>query len=802
MTRELPYDDDADTGDHANDAAYRVATGVARVARAGAYVTGGALIASNGAPAPQNESHNSRIANWSTADPHPDVPSPVVTYPDPSPDSVPPDLSGSAPAAPAPSSVLPEYFGTDAFPGFQWSFTEGGQPPAVGEMPGAPDGSGGATPYWNPGSDEYFPGSGTTMGPQFGGGQPFPMPGMHPAGAPVTSGPADAERSSGWPGGADTGHSAATLPGQGLGLPGTNGLHIPGMNGFGPGGFGSGGIESGDGLSGAQIADGQGAEFDGIGDGAGFGVFLDFDTELDAHIGPDGFWVTAESSVHLTVGDVGDQLDNFVPWMGAGSEQDPGALGRTGESPWPGHNGNPAAEPVLGQNVAADRAAIAATGAASGQSGAAHTAAAPGSSGAVAVQPASIPTAAAPVAPSFAPAQSAAPMVNMPAPQPVSPAPVVATPAVPVPVTPPAPAFAPVAATPLQTTIQPEAAGHPIANVISTHPGPSPLTAPALALPALFDDHPLPIGSDIRLPGHDSLPGQDISDSVGSHSGPATTRPPHTGTTPDSGAGHTSTAPTGHSSPSSTSGQGSTLPGHLPGHQSTGHTTPTVTPPRETDSGPTRTPGTTPSDSDARPGHVTPPETTAADPTTPDHTGPHGPGMHTGADTSATGDADDPTMPTRTPQLPDPDSTPTQHSTPPTHSQSLPTDEPTIPTHEPTVPTHEPTVPTQQPTMPTQHTVDPAPGGAGTPRYTAQVEPPTVPKPPTIDPAPNVHVPVKPAAHVTDSQDTSLWPDSDHGIAATQLGGGLHETAVALSQHGPFDPVAAVHPAFDFHIPL
>src|SRR5690242_17845653 len=124
MTHELPFDDDADAGDHANDAAYRVATGVARVARAGAYVTGGALIASNGSPAPENESHNSHITGWSTADPHPDVPSPVVTYPDPSPDSVPPDLGTSAPrhtpAAPAPGLALPEHHGTDAFPGLQF----------------------------------------------------------------------------------------------------------------------------------------------------------------------------------------------------------------------------------------------------------------------------------------------------------------------------------------------------------------------------------------------------------------------------------------------------------------------------------------------------------------------------------------------------------------------------------------------------------------------------------------------------------------------------------------------------------
>src|SRR5262249_18919861 len=151
-------------------------------------------IASNGAPAPQNESHNSHITGWSTADPHPDVPSPVVTYPDPSPDSVPPDLGTSAisaPAAAAPGHLLPEYQGTDAIPGFRWAFSEGGQPPA-GQSTMAPDASSGATPHWTPGSGEIFPGSSTFM-PELGDGRGFSVPGMNEASAPATSGPAGGE---------------------------------------------------------------------------------------------------------------------------------------------------------------------------------------------------------------------------------------------------------------------------------------------------------------------------------------------------------------------------------------------------------------------------------------------------------------------------------------------------------------------------------------------------------------------------------------------------------------------------------
>ena len=497
MTRELPYYYNADANEDAGDAAYRVASGVARVARAGAYVTGGALIASNGSPAPQNESHNSRIAGWSTADPHPDVPSPVVTYPDPSPDSVPPDLGTSVPAAPG----LPEQQGTDAIPGFQWPFTESAPPPSVGDLSVVPGSSGEANPQWTPESDgQIFPGSGTFM-PEFGAGQGYSVPGLNPASAPA-GGPGPHE-----PGhfgefdGADRfdySHSAGMLPGQGLGLPGTNGLHIPGMNGFGPGGFGSGGVESGDGSDAGLPAGGHGAAFDGVGDGAGFGVWLDVDSTFEAHIGADGVWVYAESTVQLSVGDVGDQIDNFGHLLGDGFQQIPGTTGQGG------HAVDPAAD-RLGHGVS-DGSVIGSTSAASGQSSATHAA---GSAAAIRTvghartagdsgrdvgprRPVGVPGPAesrpdnecgrTPI--NFADSGSAA----MPAPA-AAPAPVLAQ---------------PVAATPWQTTVQPEVASHPVANVFAAHPGPSPLTAPALAGPAWFHDRPQPLNRISDLPGREA----------------------------------------------------------------------------------------------------------------------------------------------------------------------------------------------------------------------------------------------------------------------------------------------------------
>ncbi|OXR47250.1 hypothetical protein B7C42_00372 [Nocardia cerradoensis] len=794
MTRELPFDDDADAGDHANDAAYRVATGVARVARAGAYVTGGALIASNGSPAPENESHNSHITGWSTADPHPDVPSPVVTYPDPSPDSVPPDLGTSTPrhtpAAPAPGLALPEHHGTDAFPGLQ--FPQGSQSPLTfGEFPGTTGGESPDSHFPFPESNHGFGGNGVFDSPGFGGGHGLSMPGLHTSSAPFGfgaegSGPASSASGLDLPGAARTTdeqrddsdlsgtdpHPTTPLLGHGLGLPGTNGLHLPGMNGLGAGGFGSGN----------GLQDGHGA-FDGIGDGGGPGIFLGTEMKVDAHIGFDGVWVTTETKVDFAVGDVGHQLDDYGNWLGNSAHQFPGFTPQSDATAAAGQSVG-AADVTRAAGTSADGMTVPAPGATASatQSGAAHPASAAGSAGtaangaaapgssAFAPQSGPMAASAAPGTASFSTAQASAPVTNAAASQPVSTAPVVAAPA---PVAPaPAPAFVqPVAATPLQTTIQPEAATHPIANVITTHAGPSPLTAPAVAVPALFDDRPR--HTDAGLPGGGA---NDPSDGAGRSTTHTPTTTSHgTTTTHGTDASKTPAVPSTSHAPGTTPGgeHTTTRPGTSTGrdsadHDSTDRPTPTVTVPRDTDSGhPTRTPGTTPSD----PGSDSGPSTSAgADASTPGHTATHTPGTSSGADTSASGDADGSTAPTHGSQLPthDPDSVPTQQ---------IPTQQSIPPSHDPTIPTHEPTVPTAQ--------------------HTAPVEPPTVIKPPTtIDPAPNAHVPVKPVAAVTDSYDTSLWSDSAHGLAtvsAAGLSGGLHETTFAET-HYPVD-----HPV-DFHV--
>jgi hypothetical protein len=159
MARDLPFDGDEEVTERGGDTAYRIASATSRVARGGAYVTGGALIANNGGgvPAPPSEL-DSRNAGWAySADPDPDVPSPVITFPDP--DPVQSEAPGSAGDA---STTMPLPHGPtfdiqvgrpgdfdldDYYPGVH---TE--DIPGLTLVPGSPEGGA-------PGA-EYMPGTG------------------------------------------------------------------------------------------------------------------------------------------------------------------------------------------------------------------------------------------------------------------------------------------------------------------------------------------------------------------------------------------------------------------------------------------------------------------------------------------------------------------------------------------------------------------------------------------------------------------------------------------------------------------
>ena len=807
MTRELPFDDDAGAGEEAGDAAYRVATGVARVARAGAYVTGGALIASNGSPAPENESHNSHFTGWSTVDPDPDVPSPVVTYPDPSPDSVPPDLGTySAPQPPpAPGNVFADEYGTDVFPVPQFPFAEQAPPPpGVGGLPSTPQG-GTDAPFSIPGSDAPNGGLDTFDFPGSGGNQGFSIPGSHPAdtadssdglgfpgwgtndsglGLPRQQAAEDDRQHGGDLSGADT-HPTAPLPGHGLGLPGTNGLNLPGMNGLGPGGLGWG-----DDVSGAGAPD-----YDGVGDGGNPGIFFGAEMNVDAHIGLDGIWLTTETKVDFAVGDVGSQLDDYGQWLGSGVGEIPGGAPSSADAGVPGALGAAVAPSAGAEPAAVGAAGVpvepgAAQASTAGAQGVATSQSVAGSSQSVAAtQSASVSGQHAAIAPApAAPAAFPAPqMASVAAPQPITTAPVVAAPAPPPPAPAPVP-VQPVASTPLQTTIQPEAATHPVANVITAHPGPSPLTAPAAAVPALFDYQPANPVPEVEFPGtgaDDSSGTSTTTHAPTSTPHPSTSHPgtSHPSTSPGTSHSTTPTTGSGHSSvvaPTGTPGT-TTSPGTSTGRDTTEHGTPTTTRPGSGDStgtGATHPPSTSAgSDSGSDSGHsggdsgqVTTPGTTGPDATTSVPGATHSPGTSSGADTSAPGTADGSVGPT-------PGNAPSSdHDTGPT--QQVPTQ--SMPTQH-----------TQQPTAP--HTADP---GAGMPAHTAPAAPTAVKPPTTIDPVPDAGLPVEPISYVSASPDAGVFADSGHGltsVAPTGLSAGLHDTGYAESHHLVLHPVADLH---------
>ncbi|SUA78722.1 Uncharacterised protein [Nocardia otitidiscaviarum] len=478
MTRDQSFDDEAGPGEDA-DTAYRLATGISRVARAGAYVTGGALIAANGSPDRTGDAHDSRNVGWAQPDdPEPDAPSPVITFPELDPESVPPLLGGIEPVAEqlgTDAGLFPTDFGQHGVPGYGHNPTADWDPSATLRQPTGFDPSAGL------GQSAYDPSAGigqppSAFDPATGPGRPAeafdPSAGLQrPAGFDPSAGlgQPDGDHGFGMPG-IDEPQQLWNQFGQGLKLPGTEGLNLPGMNG---GGFGP--VNSGNGV--------DSGVFDGIGEN--FGVVVTTDTGFSMHVGLDGVWVDSHMNIEIGVGDVGDQLDRFNQSV-EDALSDPSKI-------------NPAATQGSGavdQSVGG-LSGLRGQGANSPGTGANPV---PGTApSATGPTPVGTPAAPAPVAPAVAPAVapvSVAPVAPAAPIAPVAPAPVAATPVapaapIPVPVAPapvaPAIVAQPVTATPWQTTIQPDAATKPIANVLAAPEGPSPLTAPAIAAPALLD---------------------------------------------------------------------------------------------------------------------------------------------------------------------------------------------------------------------------------------------------------------------------------------------------------------------------
>ncbi|MTE13166.1 hypothetical protein [Nocardia aurantiaca] len=519
MTRDLPFDDAAGTGDNGGDAAYRIANGVARVARAGAYVTGGALIAAGGnrggTPA---INHDSKNVGWSEVeDPQPNVPSPTITFPDLTADSVQPHHGPAAAPVNAPFGPLGDYqHGTDA-----------GMFPSLDAIPSNDPAMSGFHGLGLPDTD-----TGAAGIPVYG-----PRPGW---GLPLESN--DDQQSESAP--AQAQPHLPTLDQQQPGfLPGLGGfklpdaMHLPGMDGSGfhPGAAfnPSAALEPG---AHPGAADHTGGAFDGIGATAGQsgpGVFVGTDWAVDAHVGLDGVWFHSNMKVDVGVGTVGHQLDAYSQQLGQGISHIPAntTLPNGGATPTaPGtpasNTSQPANQP--GSAIPAGVNALPGQGVSESPSGPMSGSTVPGTTSPVAATGAplgasGVPGAAAPSNPISLTTIPAAPSAPV-APASVSPvaAPVVPAPTAPVSVAPVAVAQ-PVAVTPLQTTIQPDAANQPIANLLSTHGGPSPLTAPAAVAPALFDHGRQPVLAD----GGPSEPGHPATlvDKPVAPTAPSTTAP-------------------------------------------------------------------------------------------------------------------------------------------------------------------------------------------------------------------------------------------------------------------------------------
>ncbi|GGK62766.1 hypothetical protein [Nocardia camponoti] len=433
------------------DLAYRVANGVARVARASAYVTGGALVAANGADEHTTSNDDSRYVGWATepakADPGPSGPSPVVTFPDL---TAAPRWVG-APGHPTDPLTVNGALESASRP----TYLDG----ALGDV------SGHASPYPAVPPIEGEPvGGGAFPGVESGGGFDgigFPGPPGNAVGTPVAPG-------------------APSFPAPGVGGGNNVGpIEVPGFNdGVGDGFLGDNflgndflgdnflgddflGDDFLDGLDGLKGIDefGELDGFNGIGDFyvsfEGLGVEITGEVHVGLHAGADGVWVASSAK-----GDI--QLDGSTDASKVGSQidADKQSLGSTTQQPLSA-SGKPGTENTNGTGLPSSTGA--APGASSGL---------PGGTAAPTV----------PVSPTL----GTSPALTAPTPAPAVVAPAPIAPAAPV--APAAPS--PVTATPLQTTIQPDAASTPIANVLGGTQGSGALTAPAAAVPAIFTPPP------------------------------------------------------------------------------------------------------------------------------------------------------------------------------------------------------------------------------------------------------------------------------------------------------------------------
>ena len=862
MTRDLPLDADAeDPGDHAGDTAYRVATGVARVARAGAYVTGGALVA-EGSDTPENgESHDaSRIAGWSLQDPQPNAPSPVITYPDPAPDSVPPVLGHpGAAAADHPPLAFP-----NLPPGFEFHVrietgpaAAGDQQPDLSKIPGMNEmpGTDGSTPGLSmvpghsdgavPGTgDEHLPGTGTVPGlgngvpglgnkipglgngiPGFGntpgtGDSPFDLPSV-PAMPSVPSVPEfQIPKLNSGNGGSNfdlPGIHPAAAPiaaesGQGAGQ--ASPLHPSGAsisqagNGFGPIDLGDAAAAGGGTNFGPLGSENDALHllsgFEGVGS-AELSIYAGVQVHLDAHAGLDGVWLHADAqAAGGVVGGIGEQIDSYGQWLGGGDPA-PAAAPDPESALTPGLTGQPHGI-RSGMGIPGSE----------GSGPAAHGPVLPGSG----IVQSGVPGATMPL--SFAgPVVSAAPVV--PATAALSPALHTAgsvASAVPASVAAPAAVTTPAVATSVATAPQPAVvaiAAPPVPQPVVTTPLQPAVHPDATAhvLAGALPDHlgPIPLGAAavgpaafLGLPR--PAPATPATPAPGEHSGSAapTAAQPLTGAFDHLPIPHVSIPPLPQ--------PGSVFPTHpeKPAQATYGPAVPSHA------HGPSAEP--TPAGTPAN-GHGTATSTIAEHPSptfTSDATTASNPGpstvdpttaAHPGQDSATAPATVPPSRETSTPtrdSTPSRDSASTHESTPsygpqPSHGPTSTHDagpaRQPVPTHDST-PSHQVPAPSREPSVPTM------PGHDSSPAVTAPQIPgngigPGMPAPTLPQTTMSPHLPTKPIAQLHDSSAYQPWQDSGHA-GLTAVPAGLSE---GLLPGAGADPAhVLIHPAPDPHIAL
>lgn len=732
MASDLPFDGEDEVAERGGDAAYRIASATARVARGGAYVTGGALIATNGGgvPAPPGEL-DSRNTGWAhNVDPDPDVPSPVVTFPDPEP-VAPQDMPFGSPGdasvtMPLPHGTLdiqvnfPDFDELDSYGAPYMDQVPGlellpggpdGENPAAGfapgtpgtgvpesNMPGLPDFGPPDAPGGIPGLDD-FPG----LGGEFPGlGGDFPVPGGEGPGAPGAfelPSPGDAFKT-----------DIFDLPGFGLNQDGPV-QPVAQTLGAGPADRDAGSTElpgtartfAGDSGSGGDDAwfeftlDADGGALGGLvlGDFSG-SVQVESSMNLDISVGPGGARVDSDWDFGISAEDafsLDEQLDQYTGWIQAGAGNPAAGGGQPGVAD-DGRSADTAAAGPRDDAVSA----MGGTGAVSAPNGVTPAGVAGPATSGISAVPGAAPTpagAAVPMPGAAAPMPNVAvPAPSVPGPMAVAPvtppAPVAAVPMVAGPVPPPvapaavAPAVQPVAATPLQTTVQPDVATSPVAHVFQAPAGPSPLTAPAAQLPDLF--HRLPQPAPVEPPTEPTLP-----------DGPTAVLP--TTTAPVTTSDTVSTTPTTLPDGSTTTGGSTTTSVDssvtlLPGGSTTtpdgstttpqdGSTSPDVS---TTTSELTETGGTTPTSS-GEPGTGTEYPSTTGESGGVTTTAP-GSSTDSGTTTGPIGGGSDVTDPTS-------GTTPSTADLP---TQQLPTAEPQVPSVS--VPSQQPSTPDAQLPMP------------------------------------------------------------------------------------------------------